>query len=197
MHILYIELRKLKLGISCLQIAQAKWQHCLQWDISNFIRMMRCFKLRQYRCVLNTICKRTILFFYHQCHDVRAVTVIGVLLQTRVLVTHNITHLSKMDLLIVMTDGQISETGKYNELLQSHGAFSDFIRTHLTEIRDVSSGDDLTGKVFYIMITWLGDWHTDRLFERLSLVRLFRVGVCCMCTFETKRPYRGKHDFGS
>lgn len=53
--------------------------------------------------------------------------------KTRILVTHSITYLSQVDRIIVLKDGEISEAGTYNELLQKKGSFSEFIATHSTE----------------------------------------------------------------
>ncbi|CAG0899775.1 unnamed protein product [Darwinula stevensoni] len=47
--------------------------------------------------------------------------------KTGVLVTHGVTHLSQMDLIIMMKDGKIIESGSYQQLVQKKGAFSDFI----------------------------------------------------------------------
>ncbi|KAI1293280.1 Canalicular multispecific organic anion transporter 2 [Mortierella claussenii] len=43
--------------------------------------------------------------------------------KTKVLVTHGIHHLKDADQIIVMTGGQISEKGEYQQLIQSQGAF--------------------------------------------------------------------------
>ena len=48
--------------------------------------------------------------------------------KTRLLVTHSIQYLSNVDFIIVMEDGQISQSGTYEQLLKSHGAFSKFLK---------------------------------------------------------------------
>nr|CAD7445720.1 unnamed protein product [Timema bartmani] len=53
--------------------------------------------------------------------------------KTRVLVTHGITFLPKVDLIVVLTDGEVSEKGTYKELVQRKGAFADFLDQHLQE----------------------------------------------------------------
>lgn len=53
--------------------------------------------------------------------------------KTRVLVTHGIGFLHKVDLIVVLKNGQISEKGTFQELLARKGAFSDFLQTYLTE----------------------------------------------------------------
>ncbi|KAK0397409.1 hypothetical protein QR680_002116 [Steinernema hermaphroditum] len=66
--------------------------------------------------------------------------------KTRVLVTHGLNYLKKCDKIIVMKDGRISETGTYDELMASEGAFSEFLEEYLIEEaknrgRSVSYGD--------------------------------------------------------
>ncbi|GJQ88360.1 hypothetical protein Trydic_g8622, partial [Trypoxylus dichotomus] len=58
--------------------------------------------------------------------------------KTRVLVTHGITYLPQTDKIIVIKDGEVSETGTYQELLDRKGAFSDFLMQHITE-----AGEDI------------------------------------------------------
>lgn len=55
------------------------------------------------------------------------------LFQTRILVTHGITFLPEVDLIVVLKDGTVSETGTYKELLAKKGAFADFLLQHLQE----------------------------------------------------------------
>ena len=64
-----------------------------------------------------------------------------VLFQTRVLVTNGIGYLSKMDFIVVLKDGQISEMGSFQELLNHNGDFADFINTYLNE-GDENEDDD-------------------------------------------------------
>nr|CAD7428321.1 unnamed protein product [Timema monikensis] len=54
--------------------------------------------------------------------------------KTRVLVTHSITYLPKVDMILVLKDGKVLERGTYRELVQSRGAFADFLDQHLQEI---------------------------------------------------------------
>lgn len=54
----------------------------------------------------------------------------GLLLsQTRVLVTHGLSFLSQADLVLVMEDGRLTESGSYQQLMERQGAFSKFINT--------------------------------------------------------------------
>ncbi|CAI5792166.1 resistance-associated 6-like isoform X1 [Podarcis lilfordi] len=62
--------------------------------------------------------------------------------KTRVLVTNTIHILPKVDNIIVIMNGTISEKGSYHELLQRQWAFADFLRSHDT---DEKEDQDLQG----------------------------------------------------
>ncbi len=50
--------------------------------------------------------------------------------QTRVLVTHGLSYLPQADLILVMVEGEITEMGSYQQLMNTEGAFSEFLRTY-------------------------------------------------------------------
>uniref|UniRef100_A0A0A9YH98 Multidrug resistance-associated protein 1 n=2 Tax=Lygus hesperus TaxID=30085 RepID=A0A0A9YH98_LYGHE len=54
--------------------------------------------------------------------------------KTRVFITHGITHLHEVDLIITLKDGEVSEMGTYQELLDNKGAFAEFLSQHLQEV---------------------------------------------------------------
>ena len=56
--------------------------------------------------------------------------------KTRVLVTHGLTYLPCTDKIIVMKDGNISETGTYKQLLDKKGDFADFLVQYLSKVDD-------------------------------------------------------------
>ncbi|XP_065072690.1 multidrug resistance-associated protein 1 isoform X3 [Ochlerotatus camptorhynchus] len=56
--------------------------------------------------------------------------------KTRVLVTHGITYLPNTNVIFVMKDGEISESGSYQELMDKKGAFADFLIQHLQEVNE-------------------------------------------------------------
>ena len=56
-------------------------------------------------------------------------------LQTRVLVTHGLTHLPQCDVIVTMESGRISEIGAYTDLINKNGAFAEFVRTY-TSLED-------------------------------------------------------------
>nr|XP_034320755.1 multidrug resistance-associated protein 1 isoform X2 [Crassostrea gigas] len=53
--------------------------------------------------------------------------------KTRILVTHGVHWLPKVDLIVVMDNGTISEVGSYEELMQEKGAFSQFLEAYLLQ----------------------------------------------------------------
>uniref|UniRef100_A0A663N540 Multidrug resistance-associated protein 1 n=1 Tax=Athene cunicularia TaxID=194338 RepID=A0A663N540_ATHCN len=59
--------------------------------------------------------------------------------KTRVLVTHAINYLPQMDTILVMSDGEISEMGSYQELLKQDGAFAEFLRTYANAEQSVEN----------------------------------------------------------
>ncbi|KAM4632385.1 multidrug resistance-associated protein 1-like isoform 2-T2 [Discoglossus pictus] len=67
--------------------------------------------------------------------------------KTRVLVTHGVSFLPQMDMIIVMSDGAISEVGTYSELLAKNGAFSEFLHTYANSAeRGEDSPDEKTAE---------------------------------------------------
>ncbi|XP_059682586.1 multidrug resistance-associated protein 1 [Gavia stellata] len=66
--------------------------------------------------------------------------------KTRVLVTHAINYLPQMDTILVMTDGEISEMGSYQELLKQDGAFAEFLRTYANAEQSMENSGKLTNK---------------------------------------------------
>ena len=66
--------------------------------------------------------------------------------------THGVTYLSKMDLIVVMKDGEISEIGGYEELLERQGAFSEFIHIYLVENQgDLTEHENPEGNTYSII----------------------------------------------
>lgn len=58
--------------------------------------------------------------------------------------THSVTYLPEVDLIIVVKDGQISESGTYKELLNQKGAFSEFLMQYQQE----EGVTEITGSFF-------------------------------------------------
>ena len=64
-------------------------------------------------------------------------------LQTRILVTHGVGFLPQVDKIVVMVNGQVTETGSFEELLSHNGAFADFLRNY-SDLADDGDGGCLS-----------------------------------------------------
>lgn len=53
--------------------------------------------------------------------------------KTRILVTHSLQLLSKVDYIVTIADGRVNERGTYSELIMSGGPFSKFVTEFITE----------------------------------------------------------------
>ena len=88
------------------------------------------------------------------------------------LVTHGVTYLPEMDSIIVLRGCTISERGSFDTLLQSKGAFADFLSTYMHE----ENGEDTQTEDEDIAIDTEG-------FSICCLVTLERIMqliiVCC------------------
>jgi ATP-binding cassette subfamily C (CFTR/MRP) protein 1 len=60
-------------------------------------------------------------------------------------VTHGITYLPEVDMIVVLKEGEVTELGTYKQLLDKKGAFAEFLIQHLQEI-DVDDGTSEVGK---------------------------------------------------
>lgn len=56
--------------------------------------------------------------------------------KTRILVTHGITYLPNVDKIYVVKDGEISESGTMQELMNKKGDFAEFLLQHLQEVNE-------------------------------------------------------------
>ena len=96
------------------------------------------------------------------------------IVQTRILVTHGITYLPKVDSIIVIRNGEISEQGSYEELIQHDGAFAEFIRTYLNEEESPASDkmDDAGGQCVNLQRTWFSTYIKSFKFLVCKIVHL-------------------------
>lgn len=62
--------------------------------------------------------------------------------KTRLLVTHGLSYLPKVDCIIVMKNGVISEFGTYQELLSRNGPFAEYLRTYLEKEKDEEEDEE-------------------------------------------------------
>lgn len=56
--------------------------------------------------------------------------------KSRLLVTHAVVYLPRVNEIYVMVNGEITESGSYRELLAQKGAFAEFLTQHLNDIDD-------------------------------------------------------------
>lgn len=68
------------------------------------------------------------------------------LLQTRILVTHGIHWLPRVDNIAVLINGDITETGSYDELLSQDQSFAQFLKTYFTKEEFEEDEDDAERK---------------------------------------------------
>ena len=59
--------------------------------------------------------------------------------------THGISFLPQLDQILVMVNGRISEVGTYRELLDSKGAFADFLYSYFVTKEEEDEADDEEG----------------------------------------------------
>ncbi|XP_071131058.1 multidrug resistance-associated protein 1-like [Mytilus edulis] len=59
--------------------------------------------------------------------------------KTRILVTHGLSFLRNMDMIITLVDGKIGEIGSFTELIGHDGAFAKFLKIYMIE--ELTSGD--------------------------------------------------------
>ena len=61
------------------------------------------------------------------------------------LVTNSLTFLPETDMIIMIDDGKIIETGTYNQLIEKNGQFFKFIQNSFTNAKE--EGDYMNGSV--------------------------------------------------
>lgn len=77
--------------------------------------------------------------------------------QTRVLVTHNLSFLPQMDMIIVLANGQVAEVGSYEALMQRNGSFANFLCSYAPEEEqqmDSSTGNPPTPELPEFCLFW-------------------------------------------
>ena len=92
-------------------------------------------------------------------------------IQTRVLVTHGITFLPHCDLIVVLKDGKIEDSGKYDELVAKEGAFADVIRSYLeNEVGDITDEESEGESVLRVsMVSFTSSALVDFYFMNIQL----------------------------
>lgn len=103
-------------------------------------------------------------------------------IQTRILVTHGMSFLPQADLILVLVDGEITESGSYQELLSRHGAFADFIHTFANTERKESAiqrGTERTGKTMLgLFLLWMIS-HLCKVVVKSACICISNICVSC------------------
>ena len=110
-------------------------------DVSQYFSLLMLFTLI---CSLTNIFVTSLIHFcpwYKPLMNVCDLCIfLCMCMQVRVLVTNGIGFLPQCDQIVVLDEGQISEFGTYDELIDSDGAFAEFIRT-FTNVQEDVEGD--------------------------------------------------------
>ncbi|KAL1477414.1 hypothetical protein MTO96_017487, partial [Rhipicephalus appendiculatus] len=89
--------------------------------------------------------------------------------KTRLLVTHRLSVLPQVDMVIVLSDGKISDVGTYDELLTRGGAFSDFLVQFLQEGEETEGVSDEDMQLLGEIVSQVGaSTELARQYSRLS-----------------------------
>jgi ABC-type sulfate/molybdate transport systems ATPase subunit len=91
--------------------------------------------------------------------------------KTRLLVTHGIHHLSEVDQIIVIKDGEISETGRYQELLDARNAFYQLIQDYSVARKERDDSDCeaiITGEAEISTLPSAHEAKVDRVEEKVD-----------------------------
>ncbi|XP_041776522.1 multidrug resistance-associated protein 1-like isoform X1 [Anopheles merus] len=90
--------------------------------------------------------------------------------KSRLLVTHGISYLPFVENIFVVKDGEISESGSYQQLLDQKGAFAEFLTQHIQEL-DEADEDEIK-----LIQETLKDETAQRIVERSLSIRSGRSG---------------------
>ncbi|EAA12849.5 AGAP008437-PA, partial [Anopheles gambiae str. PEST] len=71
--------------------------------------------------------------------------------KSRLLVTHGISFLPFVENILVLKDGEISESGTYQELIDQKGAFAEFLSQHIQELDDEDESKYVPQAFFVLM----------------------------------------------
>ena len=81
--------------------------------------------------------------------------------ETRVFATNSLTILPEVDVIVVMKDGRIHETGTYDELRMNGGEFAKLLQEHTEEKARHREATTLNGKHVLIVCASV-KWHSGR-----------------------------------
>ncbi|XP_047989436.1 multidrug resistance-associated protein 1 isoform X3 [Leguminivora glycinivorella] len=87
--------------------------------------------------------------------------------KTRLWVTHNVSYLAQTNLVVVLKEGEISEVGSYQQLLEKKGAFAEFLLHHLSDTERTSPEE--LDEIKDVLQNKLGTEFKDKLQRARSL----------------------------
>ncbi|XP_031432945.1 multidrug resistance-associated protein 1-like [Clupea harengus] len=114
--------------------------------------------------------------------------------KTRVLVTHGLSFLPQVDLILVMVDGEITEAGSYTELIARKGAFADFIKAFaISERRESSTSKGTRKSVSRLSMT---DFSIDLSQEQLISGDMGSASIQTMEAFSDSEQEQEQQELG-
>ncbi|XP_053370822.1 multidrug resistance-associated protein 1-like [Clarias gariepinus] len=115
--------------------------------------------------------------------------------KTRVLVTHGFSFLPQADLILVMEDGQITEAGSYNQLLERQNSFADILKIFSnTRHRESSSN---IGRKKSVSRRSMTDFPIDLSQEQLISRDVSSVGIQTMETLSDLEQEQDTEELGT
>uniref|UniRef100_A0A671YCQ1 Multidrug resistance-associated protein 1 n=1 Tax=Sparus aurata TaxID=8175 RepID=A0A671YCQ1_SPAAU len=113
--------------------------------------------------------------------------------KTRVLVTHGLSYLPQADLILVMVEGEITEMGSYQQLMDTEGAFAEFLRTY-TAVEHTDNDGETHCTSHATMIFYLSRGNFN--IQQINVVITTRRGYDCsenmVLNKRAKNPEVGK-----
>uniref|UniRef100_A0A8C2GUE0 ABC-type glutathione-S-conjugate transporter n=1 Tax=Cyprinus carpio TaxID=7962 RepID=A0A8C2GUE0_CYPCA len=105
--------------------------------------------------------------------------------KTRVLVTHGMSFLPQADLILVLVDGEISERGSYQELLNRNGDFADFIHTFASsERKECLSEASQRGNITVVCVKSNCCFNVKKTYYGFNIIDYFMFNPCT-CSGDT------------
>uniref|UniRef100_A0A7N8WY80 Multidrug resistance-associated protein 1 n=1 Tax=Mastacembelus armatus TaxID=205130 RepID=A0A7N8WY80_9TELE len=108
--------------------------------------------------------------------------------KTRVLVTHGLSYLPQVDLILVMVDGEITEMGSYQQLMSREGAFAEFLHTYANIDHTDNSGETQKWGILQMYFNSPSSPVTMILINLLDADFCFRI----VCKLKAKNSEVGK-----
>lgn len=109
------------------------------------------------------------------------------------LVTHGLSYLPQADLILVMVEGEITEMGSYQQLMDTEGAFAEFLRTY-TAVEHTDNDGETHCTSHATMIFYLSRGNFN--IQQINVVITTRRGYDCsaendfVCSMNIKASFR-------